>query len=98
MESDAGTPKTSGGAVLEFDGLYKAYGVNQVLEGVSFTVAPGQMFGFCGSNGAGKPTTMRISMVLVRPDAGEVRWSDRPVDEMVPRRIGYMPEERCLYP
>jgi ABC-2 type transport system ATP-binding protein len=99
MESDAarhGT--TSGGAVLEFDGLYKAYGPNQVLEGVSFAVAPGQMFGFCGSNGAGKTTTMRIAMGLARADAGEVRWAGRPVDEAVRRRIGYMPEERGLYP
>ena len=84
--------------MLEFDGLTKAYGDNQVLEGVSFTVAPGQMFGFCGSNGAGKTTTMRIAMGLARADAGQVRWNGRPVDEAVRRRIGYMPEERGLYP
>src|ERR1700712_4104229 len=73
MESHAATPTPPGGAVLEFDGLYKAYDSNQVLEGVSFTVAPGQMFGFCGSNGAGKTTTMRIAMGLARADAGEER-------------------------
>ncbi|WP_222192384.1 ABC transporter ATP-binding protein [Modestobacter italicus] len=84
--------------MLEFDGLVKAYGDNQVLKGVSFSVAPGQMFGFCGSNGAGKTTSMRIAMGLARADAGEVRWSGRPVDEAVRRRIGYMPEERGLYP
>jgi ABC-2 type transport system ATP-binding protein len=84
--------------VLEFDGLHKAYGSNQVLQGVGFSVAPGQMFGFCGSNGAGKTTTMRIAMGLARADAGEVRWDGRPVDEEVRRRIGYMPEERGLYP
>ncbi|TWH75724.1 ABC transporter ATP-binding protein [Modestobacter roseus] len=84
--------------MLEIDGLVKAYGENQVLKGVSFTVAPGQMFGFCGSNGAGKTTTMRIAMGLARADAGEVRWNGAPVDEAVRRRIGYMPEERGLYP
>ena len=84
--------------MLEFDGLHKAYGDNQVLRGVGFTVAPGQMFGFCGSNGAGKTTTMRIAMGLVRADAGQVRWDGAPVDEEVRRRIGYMPEERGLYP
>ncbi|MGY1842358.1 ABC transporter ATP-binding protein [Modestobacter sp. SYSU DS0875] len=84
--------------MLEIDGLVKAYGENQVLKGVSFTVAPGQMFGFCGSNGAGKTTTMRIAMGLARADAGEVRWNGSPVDEAVRRRIGYMPEERGLYP
>ncbi|OMQ14977.1 ABC transporter ATP-binding protein, partial [Modestobacter sp. VKM Ac-2676] len=84
--------------MLEIDGLVKAYGENQVLKGVSFTVAPGQMFGFCGSNGAGKTTTMRIAMGLARADAGEVRWNGSPVDEAMRRRIGYMPEERGLYP
>jgi ABC-2 type transport system ATP-binding protein len=84
--------------VLEFDGLHKSYGSNHVLDGVGFAVAPGSMFGFCGSNGAGKTTTMRIAMGLARADAGEVRWLGRPLDDDVRRRIGYMPEERGLYP
>jgi ABC-2 type transport system ATP-binding protein len=84
--------------VLEFDGLHKSFGANRVLDGVSFAVAPGSMFGFCGSNGAGKTTTMRIAMGLVRADAGEVRWQGRPLDQALRRRIGYMPEERGLYP
>jgi ABC-2 type transport system ATP-binding protein len=84
--------------VLEFDGLHKSFGDNHVLDGVGFVVAPGSMFGFCGSNGAGKTTTMRIAMGLVRPDAGAVRWQGRELDQDVRRRIGYMPEERGLYP
>jgi ABC-2 type transport system ATP-binding protein len=84
--------------VLEFEGLHKSFGDNHVLDGVGFTVAPGTMFGFCGSNGAGKTTTMRIAMGLVRPDAGTVRWQGRPLDQEMRRRIGYMPEERGLYP
>ena len=84
--------------MLEFDGLHKSYGSNHVLDGVGFAVAPGSMFGFCGANGAGKTTTMRIAMGLARADAGEVRWRDRALDDDVRRRIGYMPEERGLYP
>jgi ABC-2 type transport system ATP-binding protein len=84
--------------VLEFDGLHKSFGDNHVLDGVTFHVAPGSMFGFCGSNGAGKTTTMRIAMGLLRADAGEVRWQGRPLDQEIRRRIGYMPEERGLYP
>ncbi|MGY1825814.1 MULTISPECIES: ABC transporter ATP-binding protein [unclassified Blastococcus] len=84
--------------MLEFDGLQKSFGDLRVLDGVGFAVAPGSMFGFCGSNGAGKTTTMRIAMGLVRPDAGEVRWQGRPLDEAARSRIGYMPEERGLYP
>ncbi|SDC47304.1 ABC-2 type transport system ATP-binding protein [Geodermatophilus telluris] len=84
--------------MLEFDGLHKSYGDHHVLEGVGFAVAPGSMFGFCGANGAGKTTTMRIAMGLARPDAGQVRWRGRPLDEEGRRRMGYMPEERGLYP
>jgi ABC-2 type transport system ATP-binding protein len=84
--------------VLEFDGLHKSFGDSRVLDGVGFTVAPGSMFGFCGSNGAGKTTTMRIAMGLVRADAGDVRWQGRSLDQATRRRIGYMPEERGLYP
>jgi len=84
--------------MLEFDDLHKSYGANRVLEGVGFAVAPGSMFGFCGANGAGKTTTMRIAMGLARADAGQVRWRGRPLDEAARRRIGYMPEERGLYP
>ncbi|MBN1091502.1 ATP-binding cassette domain-containing protein [Blastococcus sp. TML/M2B] len=84
--------------MLEFDGLHKSFGDVRVLEGVGFGVAPGSMFGFCGSNGAGKTTTMRIAMGLVRADAGEVRWQGRPLDQATRRRVGYMPEERGLYP
>ena len=84
--------------MLEFDGLHKSYGSNHVLDGVGFTVAPGSMFGFCGANGAGKTTTMRIAMGLAGADAGEVRWRGHPLDDDVRRRIGYMPEERGLYP
>jgi ABC-2 type transport system ATP-binding protein len=92
------TTRTGRGSVLEFDGLHKAYGDNRVLEGVTFTVAPGSMFGFCGSNGAGKTTAMRIALGLLRADAGEVRWQGRVLDQATRRRIGYMPEERGLYP
>ena len=84
--------------MLEFDGLHKSFGANHVLDGVSFAVAPGTMFGFCGANGSGKTTTMRIAMGLVRADAGEVRWQGIPLSQETRRRIGYMPEERGLYP
>ena len=84
--------------VLEIDGLVKRYGDKVALDGVSFTVEPGQVFGFVGRNGAGKTTTMRIILGVLAADAGEVRWRGRPVDAGVRRRIGYMPEERGLYP
>jgi ABC-2 type transport system ATP-binding protein len=86
------------GRVLELDGLVKRYGATLALDGVTFTVEPGQVFGFVGRNGAGKTTTMRIVLGVLAGDAGTVRWQGRPVDAGVRRRMGYMPEERGLYP
>jgi ABC-2 type transport system ATP-binding protein len=84
--------------VLELEGLSKRYGEVVALDGLSFTVQPGQMFGFVGTNGAGKTTAMRIVLGVLEPDAGEVRWRGRAVNADVRRRFGYMPEERGLYP
>jgi ABC-2 type transport system ATP-binding protein len=84
--------------MLDIRGISKRFGSNQALDGVTFTVGPGEVFGFVGSNGAGKTTTMRIVLGVLDADAGEVRWRDRPVDADLRRRIGYMPEERGLYP
>jgi ABC-2 type transport system ATP-binding protein len=83
---------------LELRGLSKRYGKTTALDGVSFSVAEGQMFGFVGPNGAGKTTTMRIVLGVLAADAGEVRWRGRPIGPEERRRIGYMPEERGLYP
>src|SRR5689334_12463355 len=65
---------------------------------MSFDVRAGELFGFVGSNGAGKTTTMRIALGVLEADSGEVRWNGRTVDLDTRRRIGYMPEERGLYP
>lgn len=88
----------AGMKILEVDGLTKSYGSLRALRGTSFDVRSGEIFGFVGSNGAGKSTTMRIILGVLTADAGEVRWDGGPVDHAVRRRIGYMPEERGLYP
>jgi ABC-2 type transport system ATP-binding protein len=84
--------------VLDVARISKRFGARHALSEVSFTVEPGEVFGFVGSNGAGKTTTMRIVLGVLTADAGEVRWQGRPVDAELRRRIGYMPEERGLYP
>jgi ABC-2 type transport system ATP-binding protein len=84
--------------VLEIERLAKRYGDVVALHDLSFQVRAGELFGFVGSNGAGKTTTMRIIMGVLRPDAGEVRWAGAPLGFKTRRRIGYMPEERGLYP
>nr|WP_203217723.1 ATP-binding cassette domain-containing protein [Nocardia arthritidis] len=84
--------------VLEVDGLDKRFGAITALDGLGFTVGPGEIFGFVGSNGAGKSTTMRIILGVLAADAGTVRFDGAPVDFAMRQRFGYMPEERGLYP
>ena len=84
--------------MLEIDAVSKRYGDLVALDAMSFTVRPGELFGFVGANGAGKTTTMRIALGVLAADRGEVRVGGRPVDAAMRRRIGYMPEERGLYP
>lgn len=82
---------------LYIDHLNKSYGDHQVLHDMTFHVGPGEIYGFVGSNGAGKSTTMRIALGVLAQDSGEVRMGDKRVDDDLRRRIGYMPEERGLY-
>jgi ABC-2 type transport system ATP-binding protein len=84
--------------MLELDGLTRRFGDLLALDALSFRVEPGQMFGFVGSNGAGKTTAMRLVMGVDDPDEGEVRWDQAPIDRVTRSRFGYMPEERGLYP
>nr|WP_222131539.1 ATP-binding cassette domain-containing protein [Pseudonocardia sp. C8] len=83
---------------MAIDGLAKRFGTATALDGVTFQVRPGEVFGFVGGNGAGKTTTMRIVLGVLEPDAGCVTWNGDPLDAGVRRRIGYLPEERGLYP
>jgi ABC-2 type transport system ATP-binding protein len=83
---------------LELRGIRKRFGELLAVDALSFTVPPGRLFGFVGRNGAGKTTTMRIICRLLRSDAGGVWWRGRPIDARVREHIGYMPEERGLYP
>jgi len=92
-----GEPGVTDG-VLEIDSISKRYGDVVALAGMSFDVRAGELFGFVGSNGAGKTTTMRIALGVLSADSGEVRWGGAPITAETRRWIGYMPEERGLYP
>lgn len=86
------------GKSLQVKQLYKSFGSMEVLRGISMLVEPGQVMGFVGANGAGKTTTMRIIMGITGADQGTVTFGDEPVNAAVRASIGYMPEERGLYP
>src|ERR1700761_7992973 len=65
-------------ATIEVSGLRKRFGPAHALDGMTFTVAPGQVTGFVGPNGAGKSTTMRVIVGLDAPDAGTALVGGQP--------------------
>ena len=91
-------PEPEGATMLELSHLSKRFGSLQALDDLSLSLDRGEIVGFVGSNGAGKSTTMRIVMGVLAADSGAVTWMGAPVDAAIRRTIGYMPEERGLYP
>lgn len=82
---------------LELKNINKSFGEKQVLKGVSFSAESGKAFGLLGRNGAGKTTTIRILMDVFPANSGEVLIDGQPIDYKK-IGIGYLPEERGLYP
>jgi len=82
---------------LAFDGIRKSYGEKRAVDGVSFEVPAGEVFGLLGPNGAGKTTLIRILMDIIRADAGTVTLFGKALDGPALDRVGYLPEERGLY-
>jgi len=83
--------------VIEVENLVKHYAHVRAVDGVSFHVGRGEVFGLLGPNGAGKTTTIRMMMDILRPDSGRIILLGQPVSEASKARIGYLPEERGLY-
>jgi ABC-2 type transport system ATP-binding protein len=84
--------------MLRCENLTKRFGDRVVLNDVTIEIDSDEIVGFVGRNGAGKTTTMRVMMGLLDPDAGRVLWNGSPISSAQRSRIGYMPEERGLYP
>lgn len=82
---------------LEVKNITKSFGDTEVLRGISFSVESGKALGLLGRNGAGKTTTIRILMDVFHANGGEITLDGKSFD---PRKvqIGYLPEERGLYP
>lgn len=83
--------------VLELRNIEKSFGEKKVLTGVSFKAEGGKAFGLLGRNGAGKTTSIRILMDVFPANSGEVLIDGQPIDYNK-IGIGYLPEERGLYP
>ena len=76
----------------------KAFAGHVAVKDLSISVARGSVFGLLGPNGAGKTTTLRMVMNILRPDAGNIEILGEEAGRGAHDRIGYMPEERGLYP
>jgi ABC-2 type transport system ATP-binding protein len=86
------------GPAVSASGLVKKFGGRRVVDGVDLAVPTGAIYGVLGPNGAGKTTTLRMLLGIIEPDGGErtLLGYDRPREAS--DRVGYLPEERGLYP
>lgn len=82
--------------MLKVENIVKYYGKNCAVNGLSFEVKNGEIFGLLGENGAGKTTTFRIIMGLLDSDSGSVSLDGRKIDYSVTDEIGFLTEERSL--
>ena len=83
---------------LTLEHVNKSFGQLHVIKDLSMEVKEGSIFGFLGPNGAGKTTTMRMILDIIRPDSGSITWNGKDVREIPRHNLGYLPEERGLYP
>jgi ABC-2 type transport system ATP-binding protein len=83
---------------LVLRGVSKSFASHVAVRELSLDVPRGSVFGLLGPNGAGKTTTLRMVMDILGADAGSIEILGRPADQATRDRIGYMPEERGLYP
>jgi ABC-2 type transport system ATP-binding protein len=85
-------------AAVEARGLVKRFGDRAAVDGVDLAVPRGSIFGYLGQNGAGKTTTLRVLLGILDPDGGERRLLGEARPLKAAHRVGYLPEERGLYP
>ncbi|MCL6621002.1 MAG: ABC transporter ATP-binding protein [Syntrophobacterales bacterium] len=86
--------------VIEVEGLTKDFGRFRAVDGVSFAVSPGEIFGFLGPNGAGKSTTIRMLLGLLRPSGGSGRVAGYDLvreQSRIKAKVGYMSQRFSLY-
>src|SRR3990172_9721326 len=83
--------------MIRVDNLVKHYAEVKAVDGISFGVSPGEIFGLLGPNGAGKTTIIRTMMDIIKPDSGTIELLGQPVTQASKAQIGYLPEERGLY-
>lgn len=84
--------------MLEVKNLVKTFGDYTAVNNISFEIPDGKILGLIGQNGAGKTTTFRLILDFLTPNSGTVLWNGHPLTDKDYNTIGYLPEERGLYP
>lgn len=84
--------------VLKMENVTKRFGKYTAVNNLSLVIPEKEMFGFLGANGAGKTTTFRMILGLLEPSDGIITWGGRPINYSTSHLVGYLPEERGLYP
>ncbi|MDR1567335.1 MAG: ABC transporter ATP-binding protein [Streptococcaceae bacterium] len=84
--------------MLKVEQLKKTFGDYTAVDNLSFEIPNGKILGLIGQNGAGKTTTFRLILDFLQADKGKITWDGQKVDKNIYNTIGYMPEERGLYP
>lgn len=83
---------------VQLSGVSRSFGSQLVIDDLSFTVPSGSLCGLIGPNGSGKTTTMRMILRIYQPDRGEISVLGANAGRTADHRVGYLPEERGLYP
>lgn len=83
--------------MIEVQNLHKSFGERKVLDGLTFCVNPGEIYGLLGPNGSGKSTAIHILCNLLDPDSGTVRVNGAPVSENTRQALGIVPQAIALY-
>ncbi|OIJ11459.1 sodium ABC transporter ATP-binding protein [Anaerobacillus alkalilacustris] len=83
---------------LEIKGIKKKFDHHYAVDGISLRVEKGEMFGMLGANGAGKTTSFRMILGLLDPTEGTVTWDGERITYKRTHLVGYLPEERGLFP
>ncbi len=83
---------------LHIKNVSKRFGDFSAVDDLTLSVEEGTMYGFLGANGAGKTTTFRMILGLLTPNEGQITWNNKKINYKTSPEIGYLPEERGLYP
>ncbi|APH06070.1 ABC transporter ATP-binding protein [Bacillus weihaiensis] len=83
---------------LDIQQVTKRFGTHTAVDQLTIQIPEGEIFGFLGANGAGKTTTFRMILGLLTPSDGKISWNGKRITYDESDLIGYLPEERGLYP